>query len=285
MNTPGSVTPPRRPSSQLRGGVGGGVNILFFGDIVGRPGRQALAQELPKLRQLYKADVVLAQMENLAHGKGVTKSTLLEVIDAGVDIGTGGNHTFSKPEVHEILAAEPNIMVRPANMDPLLPGQGKKTFQVGQNSVVVINLLGEFGMPFAPVESPFTAALRLVETVKPTDTVIVDFHAEATSEKAAMGWLLDGRVSLIVGTHTHVPTADERILPKGTGFITDLGMVGLRDSSLGVDKDMALQRFLTGKKVNFDIPEHGPVVISGLAVTITKGRTTELKRFTHTTTV
>jgi hypothetical protein len=261
------------------------MNILFFGDIVGRPGRRALAQELPKLRQQYQADVVLAQMENLAHGKGVTKSTLQEVIDAGVDIGTGGNHLFAKPEVHDLLNREPNILVRPANMDAALPGQGKKTFQVGQNSVTVINLLGEFGMPFAPVESPFVAAQRLLETISSNETVIVDFHAETTSEKTALGWLLDGRVSLIVGTHTHVPTADERILPNGTGFITDLGMVGLRNSSLGVDKDQALQRFLTGKKSSFDIPEHGPVVIHGLAATISRGRTTHLNRFTHTTTV
>lgn len=270
------------PSPQLRRGVPEGrseVKILFLGDIVGKPGRQGVRALLPALRQELKADIVLANVENLAHGKGMTTSTLSEVMAAGVDIGTGGNHTFSKPEANELLANPKYNLVRPENFGSSYPGQGIKTFTVGQKTVMVINLLGQHGMPFEPVESPFKVMERwLGETHEISDAIIVDLHAEATSEKVAMGWYLDGKVSLVVGTHTHVPTADARILPQGTAFVTDLGMTGLRDSSLGVDKNMALERFLNGQAVAFDIPEHGLVALNGVLVKINHGKATSIER-------
>ena len=257
------------------------MNVLFFGDIVGKPGRKALQAMLPKLRQQYQADVVLANVENLAHGKGITRTTLQEVLSDGVDIGTGGDHILAKPEAEEMFA-ETWPIIRPWNMAEGTVGEGQKTFQVGQKKITVINLLGEFGMNFKPVESPFQVMERWLAAVhEPADAIIVDLHAEATSEKVNMGWLLDGHVALVVGTHTHVPTADARILPKGTGYISDLGMVGLRNGSLGVDKDQALERFRTGSKKPFDIPENGLVGISGIFATIDQGRTKMIEHIYH----
>ncbi len=255
------------------------MNILFFGDIVGKIGRKAIIKILPTLKKEFQADVVLANVENLAHGKGITRSTLQEVIDGGVDIGTGGDHLLEKPEALEILAVEPNIIVRPANLPADTPGSGEKTFMVSGKKVVVINLLGQFGMSHPPVESPFKVMERwLAHPRSSSDAVIVELHAEATSEKVAMGWLLDGQVSLVIGSHTHVPTADERVLPRGTAYITDVGMVGLRDSSLGVDKDIAIQRFLTDEKVRFEIPEQGVVAVNAVAVSIVDGKATKITR-------
>ncbi len=254
------------------------MNILFFGDIMGKPGRRALAQALPALRREYSADVVIANTENLAHGKGVTMSTIKELVDMGVDIGTGGNHSFAKPESLDVYAQEPNILVRPENLPGQLPGQGRKVFTVSQKKLLVINLLGQRGM-MPDVLNPFPIADDLLRDIPDDlDGIVVDFHAEATSEKVNMGWHLDGRASLVVGTHTHVPTADERILPGGTAYITDLGMVGLRDSSLGINKDITLQRFLTGAKGTFDIADHGLVAINGIAVSITDRRATTITR-------
>jgi metallophosphoesterase (TIGR00282 family) len=262
------------------------MKILFFGDIVGKVGRKALQAMLPQLRKQYKADIVLANVENLAHGKSITRTTLQEVLDAGVDIGTGGDHILAKPEAEEMFKEETWPIVRPWNMAEDAPGQGEKTFQVGQKKVTVINLLGEFGMNFQPVESPFHVMERWLKAPhEPTDAIIVDLHAEATSEKVNMGWLLDGHVALVVGTHTHVPTADARILPKGTGYITDLGMVGLRDGSLGVDKDQALERFRSGGRTPFDIPENGLVGISGIVATIQNNKTTHIEHIYHEVTI
>ncbi len=262
------------------------MKILFFGDVVGKPGRLALKALAPKLRAEYAADVVMANLENIAHGKGLTRETFQDILDAGVDIGTGGNHTFAKPEANEIYADEQYQLVRPLNLPAGTAGKGQKTFQVGQKKVVVLNLLGQFGMHPEPVDSPFPLMQRLrPELPADADAIIVDFHAEATSEKVNMGWLLDGYVSAVIGTHTHVPTADARILPKGTAYITDVGMVGLTNSSLGVDKDLALQRFLTEDKVHFDIPEHGEVTVSAVLIDITDSKATGIERIERHITV
>lgn len=255
------------------------MKILFFGDIVGKPGRKAVTAVLPHLRQEFQPDVVMANAENIAHGKGITRNTLQDLIDAGVDIATGGNHSFSKPDVVEILASEPNILTRPINFPNVTVGRGEKMFEISQKKVYVINLLGEWGMHIDRLENPFTVMERLLKKGLPdADAIIVDFHAETTSEKVMMGWYLDGRVSAVLGTHTHVPTADHRILPKSTAYITDIGMVGLRDSSLGVDKDLSLQRFLTGTKVAFEIPEHGIVAVNAVLITIENGQATAIER-------
>lgn len=278
---PGNFTPPLSPSLESRGGgkEGGEVRILFLGDIVGKPGRRAIIKILPQLKQEFQPDVVMANVENLAHGKGITSSTLKEIITAGIEIGTGGNHTFSKPEANELLAAEPNILVRPANLPAGTPGQGAKMFTVSQKKVFVINLLGQHGMKEGGVDSPFVIMKNLLDRGLPeADAIVLDMHAEATSEKVAMGWYLDGKVSAVLGTHTHVPTADARILPHGTAYITDVGMVGLRDSSLGVDKDLALQRFLTEQKVPHEIPESGIVAVNAVLVDISDQRATSIKK-------
>jgi len=262
------------------------MNILFFGDIVGKVGRRAFAAAMPALKKKYKADVVIANLENLAHGKGLTSGTLQEVLVTGLDIGTGGNHTFSKPEAEQIYGSEPNILVRPANYPVGIPGTGVKRFVITKYSVTIINLLGEHGMAFLPSESPFTWIERwLKEKHEPADATVLDFHAETTSEKVSMGWYLDGKVTAVIGTHTHVPTADVRVLPKGTGYITDVGMVGLRDSSLGLDKDIAIQRFLTGQKVQWEVPEKGLVAINAVLLRCKNGRTTAVEKIYQEITV
>lgn len=253
------------------------MTILFLGDIVGKPGRKAVQQLLPELKKEFRPDVVIANVENLAHGKSITSGTLQEVLDAGVDIGTGGNHSFVKPESRELYAAKNNVLVRPVNWPEEVPGQGVKTFQVRGKTVAVINLLGEYGMAFAPVESPFKAAEKILQSGWPeADATVVDIHAEVTSEKVAMGWYLDGHATLVAGTHTHIPTADARILPGGTAYITDIGMVGLKDSSLGVSKESALKRFLTGEPGVFEIPEHGVVTLNAILVHSQNGRATDI---------
>lgn len=261
---PGSVTPPPTPPLNSGEGRRGGVRILFIGDIVGKPARHAVTQLLPGLKKELGVEFVIANLENLAHGKGINASSLQEMITAGVDAGTGGNHTFSKPEANELYSAPDNILVRPMNMPVGTPGVGQKTFKVGQKTVMVVNFMGEFGMKVAGVENPFAAMQRWWNDHPAADTIIVDMHAEGTSEKVNAGWYFDGKIGAVLGTHTHVATADARILPKGTGYITDVGMVGLRDSSLGIDKDLTLQRFLTGQKIQHEIPEHGVVSLNAV---------------------
>ncbi len=228
---------------------------------------------------------MIANVENAAHGKGITSSTLQELIDAGINAGTGGNHTFSKPEATELHDAPDNILIRPINLPAGTPGVGQKTYQVGQKSVMVVNFIGEFGMNSIGVINPFVAVQEWRKTAPQADTIIVDMHAEATSEKINFGWYLDGKVGAVLGTHTHVPTADARILPKGTGYITDVGMVGLRDSSLGVDKDMALQRFLTGQKAPNEIPDHGLVIFNAVLLEVEKNICTRIEPIVRTVTV
>lgn len=243
------------------------MKILFIGDIVGKPGRRAVTALLPELRREFAVDLVIANVENAAHGKGITSSTWKELRDAGVDVGTGGNHTFSKPEATELHNDPEQPLVRPMNKLGSA-GQGQKTFKVGQKTVLVVNFIGEFGMHMDGVENPFAALEQWNSAHPAADTIIVDFHAEATSEKVNAGWYLNGKVAAVLGTHTHVPTADTRILPKGTGYITDVGMVGLKDSSLGVDKDMTLQRFLTGRAAPNEIPDHGLVTLNAVLIEV-----------------
>jgi len=262
------------------------MKILFIGDIVGKPARKAVTALLPKLREEVQPDVVIANLENLSHGKGMTRKAVQEMLDAGVDIGTGGNHTFSKPEAEVVLADDRMPLVRPLNMEAHHAGQGIRTFTVRRTTVTVINLLGENNMYPAPVDSPFHAMARLLQDGLPAaDATIVDMHADITSEKINMGWYLDGKVTAVLGTHTHVPTADERILPEGTGYVTDVGMVGLRDSSLGVDRHQALRRFLEGGKSPFEIPEKGIVELWAVLLTIEHGKTVSIERITRTQTI
>jgi hypothetical protein len=227
------------------------MRILFVGDVVGSPGRKALARHLPALLAERGIDYSVVNVENLAGGFGVTAPTCREVLELGADVLTSGNHIWDKKEVLELIPNEPRLL-RPYNYPPGCPGEG---VHVGATRdgvrVAVINLQGRVFMP--PIDCPFRAADRALEEVAGrADVVLVDMHAEATSEKVAMGWYLDGRVAAVVGTHTHVPTADERVLPGGAAYITDLGMTGPYDSVIGVDRGVIVGRFLNGMPAKFD---------------------------------
>jgi len=231
------------------------IKILFFGDIVGKPGRQAIAKSIPELKKEFSPDLIMANAENLAHGTGLTSKTLKECQTAGIDFFTSGNHIWKKPEALQLLKDEQTPVIRPANFISDYPGSGYKKIAIGSENLVVVNLNGQVF-----IEEQFSN--------KDSKCLFVDFHAEATSEKVAMGWYLDGRVSAVIGTHTHVPTADEQILPQGTAYQTDVGMCGLKDSVIGVDKDIILNNFTNDQTRAHDISEHGLVVVNAVLVTI-----------------
>jgi metallophosphoesterase (TIGR00282 family) len=219
------------------------MRILFIGDIVGQPGRQMVARHLKTLAGEHGADFVLANAENAAAGFGITPSIGQELFDLGVDLLTSGNHVWDKKEAEAYLTSELRVL-RPANYPEEVPGRGVHILRKGSWLVGVLNLQGRAFLP--PIDCPFRAADReIAELRRVTDIILVDFHAEATAEKQAFGWYVDGRVSAVLGTHTHVQTADERILPGRTAYITDVGMTGPRDSVIGIRREDALARFLT----------------------------------------
>jgi metallophosphoesterase (TIGR00282 family) len=219
------------------------LNILLIGDVVGAPGRRAIVDHLDRLRAEEKVDFCIANGENAAGGFGITHQVAEDLFDLGIDVLTGGNHLWDKREAYEFIAAEPRIL-RPANYPPRVPGARYGVFTaISGQRVGVLSLMGRVFMP--TTDCPFRCADELVPSLRfETPIIVVDMHAEATSEKVAMGWYLDGRVSAVIGTHTHVATADERILPGGTAYLTDVGMTGPHDSVIGIEKDAALERFL-----------------------------------------
>jgi len=229
------------------------MRVLCIGDIVGKPGRKAVAGLLPGLRRELHIDAVVANGENAAAGRGLTLRTAEEIFAAGVDVITSGNHIWDEKEIIEHLDTELRIL-RPANYPAAVPGRGVCSF--GQ--LTVINLMGRTFM--YEIDDPFRGADRLLEAVPAGSVVVVDMHGEATSEKTAMGWYLDGRVAAVVGTHTHVPTADQRLLPRGTAFVCDLGMVGPRDGIIGVEAEPVIRKFLTGMPVRFGVAEKSKAV-------------------------
>jgi metallophosphoesterase (TIGR00282 family) len=233
------------------------VRILFIGDIVGRPGRDLVRRGTATLVEHHQADVVIANAENAAAGFGITREIGDQLIDWGVDVMTSGNHVWDKKEALDYIGAEPRL-IRPANYPAGVPGQGSYVLRVKDGvSVGVLNLMGRVFM--LNIDDPFAVALREIERLRErTRVIFVDFHAEATSEKIAMGWHLDGRVTAVIGTHTHVQTADERILPKGTAYLTDVGMTGPHDSIIGVDIAAALGRFLTALPARFETAAGNP---------------------------
>lgn len=245
------------------------MKILFFGDIVGRPGREAVGKILPKWKKKYHPDLVIANGENAAHGSGITKKTLDEILSSGVDLVTSGDHIWKQKEVSALLNDKEIPLIRPANFSPNLPGQGYRLIKLRTKKVLVINLIGRAFMR-QQYDDPFRKADEILENeADSADIIIVDWHAEATAEKVCLGWYLDGKVSAVLGTHTHVTTADERILPQGTAYISDIGMVGVRDSSLGRTKEDAIKRYLTQTHVRLEIPE-GPVEVNAVLVEINK---------------
>lgn len=222
------------------------MRLLFIGDVVGKTGRNSLIKCLPGIYSKEKIDFTVANGENSAGGAGITHQVYLELRNMGIDVITGGNHSWDQKDVLSFIDHE-QCLIRPANYPPdTTPGEGSVVIEPanGGPRVAVLNLIGRVFM--RQVDCPFRSADREIEHLKnKADFIVVDFHAEATSEKEAMGWYLDGRVSAVLGTHSHVQTADERILPQGTAYITDVGMAGLYDSILGVDKEGPLKRFLT----------------------------------------
>ena len=230
------------------------VRILFIGDIVGSPGRAAISRELHRLVDRHAIDLVIANGENAAGGFGITPDTANELYRQGISLLTSGNHIWDKKDNSGYLDREDRL-IRPLNYPPGTPGRGSTVIETpGGSKVGVLNLEGRVYMK--NLDCPFRMADGEIERLHTqTRIILVDMHAEATSEKSALGWYLDGRVSAVVGTHTHVQTADERILPGGTAYISDVGMTGSFDSVIGIDKGQAIQRFLTQQPVKFDIPK------------------------------
>lgn len=237
------------------------MKILFIGDIVGSPGRHAVATLVPRLRQERGLDMVIANGENSAHGAGLTEATVGALLGSGVDVITTGDHVWDQKGFEKFIELESRV-IRPLNVPPGVPGRGSTL----ANGVAVINLVGRVYMPAG--ECPFRAAQAEVGRLRQqTRLIIVDLHAEATSEKMAMGWFLDGQVSAVIGTHTHVPTADEQVLPKGTAFISDVGMTGPHDSVLGRDKEAVIRRFVTQMPQKLEVAT-GNVLLNGVIVDV-----------------
>jgi len=228
------------------------LRVLFIGDIVGKPGRDILRQQLRNIQEKFKINFTIANGENAAGGAGINKKIFEEISNYGVDVVTMGNHVWDKKEILDFIDNEPRLL-RPANYPPNVPGRGGNIYTVNnEKKIVVVNLSGRVYLP--SLDCPFQTADRIFSEVKAlTSYIILDFHAEATSEKQALGWYLDGRVSAVLGTHTHIQTADARILNRGTAYITDVGMTGPRDSVLGVDKDLVIKKFTTHMPVRFEV--------------------------------
>ena len=242
------------------------MKILFIGDIVGKPGRRAIRDLLPMIIEEGRIDFVIANCENAAAGFGVTEEIIEELYRAHINVLTSGNHIWDKKEVMDFVE-DYEALLRPANYPQGVPEWGSVVMPIpGGAHIGVINLAGRVFMN--PLDCPFRTADREIEKLKKrTSVIIVDIHAEATSEKIAMGWYLDGRVTAVLGTHTHVQTADERILPGGTAYITDVGMTGPFDSVIGIKKDTILQRFLLQIPTKFDVAK-GPAVLEGAIIEI-----------------
>lgn len=250
--------------------------LLFLGDIVGEPGRKAVEEGLPSLQDTHQPLITIVNGENAAAGTGITPKIAEQFLSWNVDAITLGNHALHKRDIAPFLQ-ESRQIVRPANMQPGAPGRGTCYVEKDGVRLAVMNLCGRVGME--PIyDDPFTTLDRMLEAAN-TSHVFIDFHAEATSEKIAMGWHADGRATAVIGTHTHVTTADERILPGGTAYLTDVGMCGPRDSVLGMDRDIILRRFRTGLAERFEVAkERG--VISGVVIGVQRdtGRATRIER-------
>jgi 2',3'-cyclic-nucleotide 2'-phosphodiesterase len=255
------------------------MRLLFIGDIVARPGRDLVRRGLKAIVHTHDIDLVLANAENAAGGAGVTREITTELLAGGIDVLTSGNHIWDKREVMEFIAGEPRL-IRPANYPSGAPGAGSYVWN-GSNGVAVgvINALGRVFL--ANLDDPFAVVSREIEHVRARGAtiVVVDFHAEATSEKLAFGWYLDGKVSAVVGTHTHVQTADERVLPGGTAYITDVGMTGAHDGIIGMERSSVITRFTTGLPARFE-PATGDPRLHAVIITAdpTNGRAAAIER-------
>ncbi len=248
------------------------MRIGFIGDIVGRPGRQMVRRYLQVLRESERLDFVVANYENASHGFGISEKNAQELFRAGIDVMTGGNHTWDKKEIKGLLETMP--LLRPANYPEGVPGRGMKVFEVKDEPLAIVNLMGHFAMPM--VDNPFIAALRIVDLLeaKGVRSILIDMHAEATSEKRALLMMLRERVSAIMGTHTHVGT-DDLVIDRGCAYVTDVGLTGCRDNVIGMDEKIPIERFLTGLPGRFDVPDKCKAILQILVMEFEKGRAVE----------
>lgn len=255
------------------------MKVLFFGDIVGKSGRKAIKKVLPDLLKEIQPDFVVGNVENLAHGKGITEKTIKEMENAGINAFTSGNHIFQRKEGLDLLKKNDTNILRPANYPPEAPGIGHQIFPIRTKNILLINIIGRvfFREDF---DCPFRAVDEIIEKNKDqVDYIMVDFHKEATSEGQAMGYFLDGRVGVLLGTHTHVATADAQVLKQGTGYITDVGMVGIKESVLGVDKDSVIEHFLTQLPFKYDIAEAGIAEVNYVVIELNSdGKAKSIKK-------
>lgn len=253
------------------------MKVLFIGDVTGKPGVSCVGDVLPGLLRSEEPDLVVANAENAApNGRGITGSALSALYDAGVEMITLGNHAWDQRDSYPVIEGDARV-VRPANLHRSVPGAGYRICKVNGQRVAVVNLIGRTYMGLYPC--PFEAADRILDELAPVARcVLVDFHAEVTSEKLAMGWHLAGRASVVLGTHTHVQTADECILPGGTAYITDVGMTGPRDGILGMKKEIVIRRFIDQMPARFEVAD-GPCQFCAVVVTLDDGgRATEIRR-------
>ncbi|MCR1898087.1 TIGR00282 family metallophosphoesterase [Irregularibacter muris] len=254
------------------------MKFLIIGDIVGRPGRHVLRDYLPSIIRDNDIEFVIANGENASGGNGLTYKNSQELLSYGIDILTMGNHVWDKREIFDYIDEEDRL-VRPSNYPSPCPGKGYTIIDKKGINIAIMNLSGRVFLP--PLDCPFgTFEKDYMQIKEKADIIILDFHAEATAEKVAMGWFTDGRASLVFGTHTHVQTADEKILTQGTGYITDIGMTGPSNSVLGVDKDIIIKKFMTQRPIRFELAE-GPVQINAIIAEIdeTNGKCTSIKRY------
>jgi metallophosphoesterase (TIGR00282 family) len=254
------------------------MKLLFIGDIVGNPGRKIVKELLPNIKKKEEIDIVIANGENSAGGNGITYVVAQELYKSGIDGITMGNHTWAKKEITNFIESD-NKIVKPANYPIETPGQNS---MIINNKLGVLNLIGRVYMD--AVDCPFKAAERELEYLKSkVKMILVDMHAEATSEKSAMAWYLDGRVSCVLGTHTHVQTADERILHCGTSFISDVGMCGPLEGIIGVEREMVIRRFITHMPERFEVAKTGPVQFNAVSVEIDEktGKSINIKRISE----
>ncbi len=257
------------------------IRVLFIGDICGKPGRKTVKKFVGDLKEKYEIDVVIANVENIAHGKGVTEVTVQEIMSYGVDFMTSGNHIWKRKGFEEVLSGQ-YPLIRPINYPDDLPGKGWGEIDLGaKGKLLVINVLGWWAMNERTISEPFRCLNSFLSTIKRKDYsgILLDMHAESTAEKISMGAHLDGKVSAIIGTHTHVPTADERILPNGTAYITDVGMVGPLDSILWVEPEIIIQQNMYPYSPVYQIVEKGPMRFDAVIVDIVKpNNSTNIRR-------
>ncbi len=253
------------------------MNILAIGDVVGKDGVTFLAEHLPSLKRDNAIDVCIINGENAADGNGITPTAAADLFALGADVVTTGNHAFRRRELYDVYD-ENEFLLRPANFTAACPGHGYCRVDKGRVQVGVVNLMGTTYME--PLDNPFNMVDAILEELSDSRIILVDFHAEATSEKRAMGFYLDGKVSAVFGTHTHVQTADEQVLPKGTGYITDLGMTGTVQSVLGVQPDIIIEKFKTNMPARFDYAKNSENMVNGCIFTVDEktGQCTGVKR-------